>query len=452
MALFRAGGVVVPRLIVASLLSLVLAGCGSTPGPTATPISAIPTASSTASPTATIAPSLAPSVSPSPAMVDVIPAGAFTTPTPPSASSVWATIRWQRLASTDPLTLVRRVLRWRGGLIAVGWDASSTPVWTSRNGAHWEPLPFNTATTFWPGLLVVGVGEVRSGLVALTVLAGPNDCGGASDCQTYGSTVPLMSWTSPDGRTWTPHTGPDLGPPSQWRAAPVLAAGPSGLLAASTGTAARLATSVDGIAWRTVPSGALPTGLAITDIVGTSGGFAAVGALMVSADHERAVAFQSVDGVAWAGPYPLHLVSASGIILASTGTSWGATALVAARRGLIAVGVVFATPGGGLWWQSAHGRDWRALPTYPPLGPTTCTGEGCGGQANGALVGDGERMVALRGGVAGGVWTSSDGLTWRRLAVAGDLPSEQATQAVLLPGGVLLSDGTTTWFGEAEGR
>ena len=31
----------------------------------------------------------------------------------------------------------------------------------------------------------------------------------------------------------------------------------------------------------------------------------------------------------------------------------------------------------------------------------------------------------------------------------GDLPSEQATQAVLLPGGVLLSDGTTTWFGEA---
>jgi hypothetical protein len=34
----------------------------------------------------------------------------------------------------------------------------------------------------------------------------------------------------------------------------------------------------------------------------------------------------------------------------------------------------------------------------------------------------------------------------------GDIPSEQATQAVLLPGGLLLSDGTTTWFGEAQDR
>jgi len=31
----------------------------------------------------------------------------------------------------------------------------------------------------------------------------------------------------------------------------------------------------------------------------------------------------------------------------------------------------------------------------------------------------------------------------------GDIPAEQAAQAVLLPDGVLFSDGTTTWFGEA---
>jgi hypothetical protein len=31
----------------------------------------------------------------------------------------------------------------------------------------------------------------------------------------------------------------------------------------------------------------------------------------------------------------------------------------------------------------------------------------------------------------------------------GDIPGEQATEAVLLSGGVLLSDATTTWFGEA---
>jgi hypothetical protein len=161
------------------------------------------------------------------------------------------------------------------------------------------------------------------------------------------------------------------------------------------------------------------------------------------------VAFQSVDGSAWTGPYPLHLVSASGGILASTAPSWGATALVAARDGLLATGGVLATPGAALWWQSANGRDWRPLPTYPPLGPTGCTGEGCGSGPNGMLVGDGHRMVALRGGADAGVWTSTDGLTWQRLPASGDIPSEDAMNAVLMPGGVLLSDATTTWFGEA---
>jgi hypothetical protein len=65
------------------------------------------------------------------------------------------------------------------------------------------------------------------------------------------------------------------------------------------------------------------------------------------------------------------------------------------------------------------------------------------------LVGDGKRMVALRGGADAGAWTSSDGLAWQRLAITGDIPGEQATQAMLLPGGVLLSDGTTYWFGWA---
>jgi hypothetical protein len=213
-----------------------------------------------------------------------------------------------------------------------------------------------------------------------------------------------------------------------------------------------VATSADGIHWRTSPVGALPDGLVIRDIVGTSIGFTATGALPVDADHLRAVALRSVDGVTWTGPYPLDMAAASAFTLASTGLSWGATGLVAGRSGLIAVGGVLATPGAALWWQSANGRDWRALPNWPPLGPTTCTGEGCGSQPNGTLVGDGHRMIALRGGADAGVWTSTDGLTWSRLPVTGDIPAEEATQAVLLPGGVLLTDGTTTWFGEAQGH
>jgi hypothetical protein len=382
------------------------------------------------------------SLAPSPAL-----ATAFTTPVPPAADAAWTAIHWRRLASHESLGLFRSALRWRGGFIAVGSDGSSTPVWTSVDGAHWEPLPFNTANTFWPGLLIVGMAEVPSGLVALTVLAGTWGC--ASACPTYSPALPLMSWTSPDGRLWTPHTGPDLGLPPRSRAVPRLAAGPAGLLALAAGPVTHAATSLDGIVWRTVPVGALPGGRALGYIVGTRTGFTGVGALRVSGDQYRAVAFQSVDGATWTGPYPLHLASTSGVILASTAPSWGATALVLARNGLIATGGVLATPGAVLWWQSANGRDWRPLPTYPPLGPTGCTGEGCGSGPNGTLVGDGHRMVALRGGADAAVWTSTDGLAWRRLSVTGDIPSEQAQQAVLLPGGVLLSDGTTSWFGEA---
>jgi len=439
------------RLHLALVLSvLAVAGCGITTSPV--PVGT-PTGSATpgvAGPPSNGPPATMPLPSaPSPALPAGPPPAAFDTAVPPAADAAWTTLHWRRLASDEPLTLVRSVLRWRRGFIAVGSDGSSTPVWTSTDGAHWEPLLFNTPTTFWPGLLIVGMAEVPSGLVALTLLTGTYDCRIATACPTFSPSLPLMAWTSSDGRSWTPHTGLDLGLPAQWDAAPLLAAGPAGPVAVSPMPPTHLATSVDGVHWQTLPAAALPAGFWIKDIVGTATGFIAVGALPVDNDHDRAVAFGSVDGATWTGPYSLDMATASGITLASTGPSWGATALVAARNGLIAVGTIFATPGETLWWQSANGRDWRALPNWPPLGPTTCQGEGCGSQPNGALVGDGHRMVALRGGADAGVWTSTDGLAWQRLPVTGDVPSEQAMNAVLMPGGLLLSDGTTTWFGEA---
>ena len=327
------------------------------------------------------------------------------------------------MAPDDPLTLVRSVLRWSRGFIAVGSDGSSTPVWTSTDGAHWEPLLFNTATTFWPGLLIVGMAEVRGGLVALTLLAGTWDC--ASACPTYSPSLPLMSWTSPDGQSWTPHDGPDLGQPTDWQAAPLLAAGPAGLVAASP-TAPDPCRDLG----RRRPLAA-PASRGAPDWARRQGR---------RRDHDRV--HRRWDAARGRRPRPRrgpsvhrrrhvdrplpprHAHGICDFTLASTGPSWEATALVAGRNGLIAVGQVLATPGATLWWQSADGRDWRPLPTWPPLGPTTCTGEGCGSGPNGALVGDGHRMVALRGGADAGAWTSADGLAWQRLAVTGDLPSE----------------------------
>ncbi len=447
----------VTRLHLAVVLSVIaLAGCGTTtsPLPVATP--APPVASATSTP-AVASPSAGPSATmplpgaPSPALPAGPPRAAFDMPLPPAADAAWTAIHWRKLASDEPLTLIHSVLRWSGGFIAVGSDGSSTPVWTSADGAHWEPLLFNTPTTFWPGLQIVGMAEVHGGLVALTLLSGSYDCGNAGACPAYSPSLPLMAWTSPDGRSWTPHGGPDLRLPAQWDGPPLLAAGPAGLVAVSPLPPTHVATTVDGVHWQTLPAAALPAGFWIKDIVGTASGFTAVGALPVDTEHDRAVAFGSTGGATWTGPYSLDMATASAFILASTGPSWGATALVAGHDGLVAVGTTFSTPGATLWWQSADGYAWRALPNWPPLGPTTCQGEGCGSGPNGALVGDGHRMVAVRGGADAGVWTSTDGLAWQRLPVTGDIPSERAQQAVLLPGGVLLFDGTTTWFGEAQG-
>ncbi len=120
-------------------------------------------------------------------------------------------------------------------------------------------------------------------------------------------------------------------------------------------------------------------------------------------------------------------------------------------HGMIAVGIG-GSPGAALWWRSPDGRHWQALPTFPPLGATTCGGANCGLQPNGTLIGDGHRLVAVRGGSDAVALVSTDGLRWTALDLFGDIPSAEATQATLLPGGVLVSDGTTTWFGQAESR
>src|SRR5450759_3292870 len=84
----------------------------------------------------------------------VPPIDTFAIALPPPDTATWSAIHWGRLASDNPLRLMRSVLRWRGGYIAVGslasGGATTTPVWTSRDGGPWMPV-----LTFWPGLLVV---------------------------------------------------------------------------------------------------------------------------------------------------------------------------------------------------------------------------------------------------------------------------------------------------------
>jgi hypothetical protein len=433
---------VVVALLVAVFVGVALAKPWGTqvlaPAPSAQPSGGI---RATQLPTVT-----APSAAPNGPVAD-----AFTIVAPPAASAVWSGMRWRRLEPRDPLNLVTSALRWRRGFIAVGWDPNETepptPVWTSQDGSHWEPLTSNASNTFWPGVAVVGLAEVPSGLVALTERP-RTDCASISCVSPYAP--PVLSWTSPDGRSWTPHVAVALGRAiTSGAVRMILASGPAGLVAATNNPTTLAATSFDGVDWQVLPNGTFPRQFVINDLRGTATGYMAGGLWVTSNTHWDAAAMWSADGRTWTRSPSLPAASTPATMPNGSGYTLSAvTSLVSGNGGLIAVGREIVAPGRTLWWQSSDGKGWRPLPTYSPLGPTTCPGQACGLQPDGTLVADGQRLIAVRGGGDAGVWISADGRAWRRLTLTGDLP-EQTTQTVLLPGGVLLSDGATTWYGEA---
>ena len=67
-----------------------------------------------------------------------------------------------------------------------------------------------------------------------------------------------------------------------------------------------------------------------------------------------------------------------------------------------------------------------------------------------ALAGDGRRIVVVRGGPDGGTWVSTGGSSWSTLRAAGTPPAGQPNRIVLLPGGILVSNGSTAWYGTAS--
>lgn len=365
---------------------------------------------------------------------------AFTMPPAPPAFAGWREVRWRRLASDDPLALVTAVRRWSGGFLAVGWREKgrpSTPVWTSTDGAHWDPVPFGTSDTFWPESLITGVVTLPTGLVALAKMApecSPSPC--AVD------EPPVVAWISADGRRWSPHVLPTLG--SSTGSPSLLASGPAGLIATSSGRPALVVTSSDGVSWESLPVGTLPTGVIVKDLLGTAAGYVAVGLRVTNDGRWDPASLWSSDGRRWSdAPTELPASPAPGTAVLSAVTS-----VIAGRDGMIAFGRDVIWPGAVLWWESSDGRRWSALPGFPPLGPVHCGTERCTLEPRGSLVGDGQRLVALRGGADAGAWISTDGLAWSPVPMGGDVPDASPTGARLLPAGVLVTDGVTTWFGE----
>ena len=368
----------------------------------------------------------------------------FTTLAPPPVAAAWTGLRWTRVGADDALADVSSVAAWHGGYLAIGQIPGSgepAPLWTSSDGARWEPLLPGGPATFWPGLDVAAVAPLRTGLVALT---GPYRAGCVG--LACSDTLPPMAWTSADGRSWTPRGEVAVGPASPGGLPPLLAAGPAGLVALTSGPGSRVALSADGATWRSLPAGTFPAHVVVNDLASGPNGLLAVGFEAASGTRWNAVVVSSTDGRTWrASTLPDTAPDAS----PAAASLSVALSVTTARLGLVVAGRDLAAPGRTLWWQSTDGRTWRQVATLAPLGRIPCADGTCGVEADGSLAGDGRWLIALRGGSAAAAWISADGRSWRRLAMSGDLPDDQATGALLLPGGVLLRDGTTSWYGAA---
>jgi hypothetical protein len=409
-------------------------------GETGAPAASRPPAVAAVSPSAAASPSSALSGSsalPS-YLAHPLPVAFTTAPLP--GSEAWTGLKWQKLAPGDPFAVVRSEVTWGAASVAVGdiQGTTSTTVWASTDRTHWQPVDSGASATLWSGLTVIGLATLSGKFVAVTEM---ND-------YLYRFLPPVMSWTSTDGRSWThANTLPVDALSSSTGSPPLVTAGPQGLLIATSGLAARYATSSDGSDWVLSTRNAFPADFALDDLESTPTGYVAIGAWM-SAGSARAAALTSADGRHWPKTPTLLPTPTSG---SARPAASNALTLMVGDRGMIAVGIG-GSPGAALWWSSLDGRHWQPLQTFPPLGAATCGGASCGLQPNGTLIGDGHRLVAVRGGTNAVALVSTDGVHWTALDLSGDIPSAHATQAILLPGGVLVSDGTTTWFGQAVSR
>lgn len=434
-------------------LALWLAACTGQPSASATPTLAAST--SGALPTVSAASPTALPPTPVPESYPPLDLAPLVMVVPPDAASAWTGISWRKLAADDPLRLIQSVLPWRGGYVATGTpvpvgQTATTPVWVSSDGVRWRLLG---PDVFGPTAIVLGIRESAGGVVALTLRGGPNPGGdGDGRITRWPLALPLTSWTSPDGSSWTAHDAPlvpvqpgcdDCGVP-----APVFVSSADGLLVVTeTG---QMAISGDGVAWQALAATGLPPGIGFgpRGVLPFRSGFVAVAERNPTVGGNatiEAIALSTSDARTWASrPLPYRDFDPE----LGTTASW----LDAGRDGLIARGSSGGAPGAAIWWSSLDGSSWKELADYPPLGTWRGEAEGSGISPDGTLVGDGHRLLAYRGEGTVAAWTSFDGRSWVPLKINGRNPAwndPQHPELVLLPFGVLgFGRDAAAWFGE----
>jgi hypothetical protein len=215
-----------------------------------------------------------------------------------------------------------------------------------------------------------------------------------------------MAWSTSDLRTWH---ATKLPAPADTTAYGI-AVGPAGFLAWGFGeTSTELWLSTDGIAWRALATTGL-WAMGIDELYAVPGGYAIRGSL-----SDRSAVWQSSDGAtwtqAWTGPGP------SGM----EGYSLGPISKAPAG-GYVSFGTAYMAPGGPatvpydlLVWTSSDMIHWTLAKRIARPGWMDGFAAIPGGYvAAGAQPAAGDAGVVSWGSLA--VWTSSDGLSWQRLA------------------------------------
>jgi hypothetical protein len=386
------------NVALATLLGILVVGCGTTPEPSS------PATSESSSPNETARPLPSPALSPPPS----------SSPTPSWTAVIWT--------ASDPAPFsgpgnqyVLDGVPWADGSVLVGEEAplpsgnAEGVVWTSADNARWQRIP-NTNGTF-SGAAIEGVAATGSTLVAV----------GDSQLEDNATTLapPIgIAWVSTDGTDW--QRSPD---PTGVLGDMVLhgvAAGPFGFVAYGSGLAGgtAIAFSSDGLRWQREAADVTTAASNVAAITWTGDGFAAVGGHdvtqptgIIGQAPGPAAAWWSSDGQLW------HQSD-----IQSTGYELESVQLW--LKSLRATGIppCFGCISAPAEWRSTDGgRTWRSLPTPgTPLAPASTA----------LLVGG--RAVSLQEQPEQISWTA-DGQTWNlldpkgpplandaRLIVAGD--------------------------------
>jgi hypothetical protein len=352
-----------------------------------------------------------------------------------SAETAGSADEWSRHAVAAELPL-GAVIAAGDGFVAINGrdDRGRGSMWHSADGLTWERV--GQTGEEQPLVDVIAGGP---GYVAVPSQGGP-------------------VWTSLDGRTWT--EGP--ADPDMLAAFPMAAAERDGLLVV-VGRGGVVLVSRDAMEWEPI---GLPGGQGVIhDVVATEAGFVAVGSVSLGSMEANGVVWTSVDGETWTRladdpgfeRSELFRVAASGDRVVATGYANDLDS------GLFATPMAWTSVGGGAWHRATVVDPFLPAGPLPSAGPTDLEGAVMGPivRTTAGWVSAGQAWSiedypqdggGVRRAVASdlGLWTSTDGTTWRRLPPHPRFELGLSEGSPFGPGSMVFADARVIVFGVGE--